>query len=169
MDTILLIITGVLSRLIPHPANFTAVGSLAIFSGFRFGSKKAVFITITIMFITDCVFGFHSVMWATYGSMFLATVLGRAIRGKYNYRSVVLACLGSSVLFYIVTNFAVWAVPGSMYPKTLQGLTDSYIMAIPFFRNSLLGDLTYTGIFFGAYEFVSCLRRRPLKVILSHI
>jgi hypothetical protein len=167
MDTILLILTGVISRLIPHPANFTAVGSLALFSGFRFSLKKSIFITITTMFVTDCVLGFHPVMWATYGGFFLAAVFGHAVRGKYNYRSIGLACLGSSVLFYLITNFAVWAVPGSMYPKTIQGLADSYIMAIPFFRNSLLGDLMYTGIFFWAYEFITRLRHRQSPVLGS--
>jgi hypothetical protein len=169
MDILLLIATGVLSRFIPHPANFTAVGSLALFSGFRFSSKKALFITITTMLLTDCVFGFHSVMWATYGSLFLTIVLGRAIRRNYNFRIVTLISLSSSMLFFLMTNFAVWVIPGSMYPKTVFGLVDSYIMAIPFFRNSILGDFAYSWIFFGAYEFVTRIQYRSAKAFLSHI
>jgi hypothetical protein len=167
MGIILLVMTGVCSRLMPHPANFTAIGSLAIFSGSHLSFKKSLLVLMMTMLITDAVLGLHPVMWATYGSLLVAIVLGRCIKDKKTIRNIAGVTVASSVLFYVVTNFAVWVIPGSMYPKTIQGLVDSYIMALPFFRNSLLGDFTYTGVFFTAYEFISRLRLRSSVVFGS--
>ncbi|OGG34970.1 hypothetical protein A2363_01985 [Candidatus Gottesmanbacteria bacterium RIFOXYB1_FULL_47_11] len=164
MDTLLLLIIGVFSRLVPHPANMTAVGALAIFSGARLGMKKSVIITIAVMGISDVILGFHSVMWATYGAMVLAVILGRYVSRSRSVVRIAGVTITSSVLFYLITNFAVWAAPGSMYAHTVSGLLDSYIMALPFFRNSLMGDMFYTALFFGAHEWM--LARKPtLKVI----
>ncbi|MCX6792096.1 MAG: hypothetical protein NT149_03610 [Candidatus Gottesmanbacteria bacterium] len=154
MDTILLIIIGVLSRLMPHPANVTAVGALAVFSGSRYGTTKALVITVGSMLISDMVLGFHTVMWATYGCFALSVLLANLYLRKQSVPRIVGVTLASSILFYLVTNFAVWVVPGSMYPRTLTGLLESYIMALPFFRNSLLGDFSYSAIFFGGYALV---------------
>ena len=167
MDTILLIIIGVLSRLMPHPANVTAVGALAVFSGSRYSTTKALAITVGTMLISDMVLGFHSVMWATYGSFALSVLLARHFLRKQSMIRIIGVTFASSILFYLVTNFAVWVIPGSMYPKTLAGLLDSYIMALPFFRNSLVGDFSYSAIFFGGYELVTLFNRR-LKVIFEH-
>lgn len=159
MEIILLIIIGGLSRLVPHPANMTAVGALAVFSGSRYGKAKGLLVTVGAMIIGDVVFGFHLVMWATYGSLACSVLLAGIFLRKSSVARVAGVTLASSVIFYLVTNFAVWVIPGSMYPKTLAGLIDSYIMAIPFFRNSLIGDLFYSGVFFGGYECVSLLKK----------
>jgi len=164
MDTLLLIIIGVLSRLFPHPANVTAVGALAVFSGARYGRTKALVITVGTMLVSDMVLGFHAVMWATYGSFALSVLLAHLLLRKQSVSRIAGVTLASSILFYLVTNFAVWFVPGSMYPKTLAGLLDSYMMALPFFRNSLLGDFSYVTIFFGSYALMKALRPR-LKML----
>jgi hypothetical protein len=167
MDTILLLVIGALSRIAPHPANVTAVGALAVFSGSRYGAAKALGITVATMLISDAVLGFHSVMWATYGSFALSVLLASFLLRKQSLVRIAGVTLASSILFYLITNFAVWLVPGSVYPKTFAGLLDSYIMALPFFRNSLIGDFSYTAIFFGGYELVTLFSRR-LKVIFEH-
>ena len=151
MDTILLIILGVVSRIAPHPANVTAVGALALFSGARYSRTKALVVTIGTMVMSDMVLGFHSVMWATYGSFALSVLLAHRFLQKQSMIRIAGITVASSIIFYLVTNFAVWVIPGSMYPKTLFGLLDSYIMALPFFRNSLIGDSAYSAIFFGSY------------------
>lgn len=163
MDTLVLIMLGVLSRLMPHPANFTAVGGIALFSGARLSLGKAAVIVVSTMVISDLFLGFHSVMWATYGSMLLAVGIGRILTTRRSIAWVGSMTCVSSLVFFLVTNFAVWAVPGSMYPKTLEGLWQSYIMALPFFRNSLLGDVFYTSVFFGGYELVEHVRYRVSK------
>jgi len=155
---------GVLSRLVPHPANVTAVGALAVFSGSRYSKTKALVITVFTMFVSDAVLGFHTVMWATYGSFALSVLLANRYVKKQSMIRIAGVTLTSAVLFYLVTNFAVWFVPGSMYPKTLTGLVESYIMALPFFRNSLIGDSAYTAIFFGSYALVKSLRHDMMKV-----
>jgi len=167
MDTLLLIIIGVLSRLAPHPANVTAVGALAVFSGSRYSTTKALIITVGTMLISDVVLGFHAVMWATYGSFALSVLLASHFLRKQSIVRIASVTFVSSIIFYLVTNFGVWLVPGSMYPKTFAGLMESYIMALPFFRNSLVGDFFYIAIFFGGYELVTLFNRR-LKVIFEH-
>jgi hypothetical protein len=168
MDTILLLIIGILSRLLPHPANVTAVGALAVFSGARFGRTKALAITVCTMLVSDAFLGFHTVMWATYGSFAISALLANRYLRKQSMIRIAGITLTSSVVFYLVTNFAVWFVPGSMYPKTLAGLLDSYIMALPFFRNSLIGDFSYSAIFFGGYAFVEHLIRTRKNFVQLH-
>lgn len=164
MDIVLLIIIGVISRLAPHPANMTPVGALAVFSGSRYGVIKALAITVGTMLVSDAVLGFHAVMWATYGSFALSVLLASLPLRKQTLPRIVGVTVASSILFYLVTNFAVWFVPESMYPRTFAGLLESYIMALPFFRNSLIGDFFYIGVFFGGWEFITLLRKRLLKV-----
>ena len=160
IDALFLIAIGVLSRIMPHPANFTAVGGIALFSAARFGFGKALFVTTATMLISDLLFGFHAVMWATYGSFFLAVCLGTLLKGKTRGIRIIGLSSLSSVLFYLITNIAVWLAPGSMYPKTATGLIACYIAALPFFRNSLAGDLFYTSAFFGIAELVTLFKSR---------
>ena len=79
------------------------------------------------------------------------------------------AAILSSVLFFIVTNFGVWLTGGGwFYPKTLQGLIECYTLAIPFFRNSLAGDLVYTGVLFSLFELsvysLRLLEKKTIKI-----
>ena len=160
MNTLLIILLGVLSRLVPHPANVTAVGALAVFTGSRYSWIKSLAIMVAVMMISDLVLGFHLVMWATYGSLAISIYLATRLLKKPSLWPVAGVTLTSSVIFYLVTNFAVWVLPGSMYPKTAAGLLDSYVMALPFFRNSLIGDISYTTLFFGGYKLVTILKYR---------
>lgn len=153
------VITGMIAfaavlRIVPHFPNFTPVAAMALFGGAYFSNKKIAFIVPLIaMMVSDAIIGFHSTMWAVYLSFALIVFIGFGLREKRKISNVFAAALFSSVLFFIITNFAVWAT-GTMYPMNLSGLLESYVAAIPFFRNSLLGDLFYVGIFFGAFEFV---------------
>src|SRR4030042_2173695 len=108
MDTLLLVIIGVLSRLFPHPANVTAVGALAVFSGSRYRTTKALAVIACTMFVSDAVLGFHTVMWATYGSFALSVLLANFFLRKQSIIRIAGVILTSSLLFYFVTNFAVW-------------------------------------------------------------
>jgi hypothetical protein len=154
MEIIVLTAIGILSRLMPHLPNVTAVGSLTLFTASRYGLKKSLVVTFAIMLITDLIVGLHPVMWATYGSFIISAVMGRFLLVRRNMVRVAGVTLTSSIIFFILTNFAVWLVPGSMYPKTVMGLAECYMMALPFFRNTLTGDAIYGIIFFGGYEAV---------------
>ncbi len=147
-----MIIAAAALRLVPHFPNFTPVAAMALFGGAYFSDKKLAFIVPFIaMFISDAIIGFHSTMWAVYLSFAIMVVIGFGLRDKKKISKIFAASVGSSVLFFAVTNFAVW-MTGTMYPMNLGGLFESYVAAIPFFQNSLLGDLFYVGIFFGAFE-----------------
>ena len=159
----MLIIIGALSRLVPHPANVTAIGALAVFSGSKYGKIKGLFIVIGSMICGDIVLGLHSVMWATYGSLAISVLIARHILQKQSVVRIAGVTLISSTIFYIITNFAVWVIPGSMYPKTITGLMDSYFMALPFFRNSLVGDFFYTGVLFGSWEIIGIVQKTILR------
>ncbi len=165
MDIIIFIAIGIVARLVPHVPNMTPVGALAITSGAKLGLKKALIVTLSIMLFTDLLIGLHPVMWATYGSLFLAVILGRVITKKQTLIRIGAATLTSALLFFIITNFAVWIAPLSMYPKTLAGFIECYVMALPFFRNSLMGDVFYTTVFFAGYEMVGVLSRRVFAKI----
>jgi len=150
---ILVIIVGVsfLMRLLPHPANFIPIGALALICGTYIRSKWAILIPVGIMAISDFIVGWHSLVFFTWGSFLLIGMIGWWVRKKKNVLRVAGGTLAGSILFFIVTNFAVWAFT-PLYSKTVAGLVQCYYMAVPFFRNTALGDLFYVAIFFGLYE-----------------
>ena len=160
MELFIFTVLGVLSRLAPHMPNMTAVGAIAIFTGAKFGVKKSLVVLFTTMLIADSIKGLHAVMWATYGALIIGMLIGKYIAKKKQVGWIIGGTMVSSIVFFIVTNFAVWLAPNFMYEKTISGLMQCYIMAIPFFRNSLVGDLTYSGIFFGGFELVKFFRKK---------
>ena len=139
---ICLIIVLSFSRLIPHPWNFTPVLAMGIFSGFYFKNFiLSSFVVIFSMFIGDLFLGFHSTMFFTYTSLIIAVVLGLFIN-KFKFTEILFSGLASSVCFFVVTNFGAWLTL-EMYEKNLAGLFQSYVLAIPFFNNTLISTLFY--------------------------
>ena len=147
-----LILILALSRLIPHPWNFTPVLALGIFSGFFFKQfSKSFFIVVVAMFIGDIFLGFHATMFFTYISLSVAVILGLCIK-YFKFKEILLSGMISSVCFFIVTNFGAWlTLP--MYEKSFSGLIESYILAIPFFHNTLLSTLLYLVIIKLVFDF----------------
>ncbi len=168
MEMITFTLIGILSRLVPHIPNMTAVGGASLFMGAKFGVKKSMIVLFLTMLATDSVKGLHSVMWATYGSLVLAILIGKYMASKKNAGWIIGGTLLSSILFFIITNFAVWLAPNFMYAKTLSGLVDCYMMAVPFFKNSLAGDLMYSSIFFGGYAFVASIKQKMMMCQVGH-
>ena len=142
---ILLIIVGIATRFFPHPANFTAIGSLALFAGLYLPKKWALAVPLGAMLLSDLFIGFYNwkIMTLVYLSFAVVVALGLLVRKHKRFSTIVAGTLAGSLLFFAITNAAVWAF-GTMYPKTITGLAQSYIMAIPFFKHSLLGDVFYT-------------------------
>ncbi len=151
LGSILIIGFAVALRLLPHPANVAPIAALALFGGFYLNKKYALIVPLIALFISDIFIGFHDTMLFVYGSFLLTGVIGLLCRPYRSFKTILLATLASSLLFFIITNFGVWMV-SSMYPKTFDGLLQSYYFALPFFRNTILGDLLYTGLFIGSYE-----------------
>ena len=150
---ILAITVAAFTRLLPHPPNFSPLAAMALFGGVYFSKKYALVIPLIVLFISDLFLGFHSTIPFVYGSFLITGAIGLWLKKHQDYKSILIGTLLSSVLFFIITNFGVWLV-GNLYQKNITGLIQSYIMAIPFFRYTLIGDLFYTGIFFGSYQII---------------
>jgi hypothetical protein len=148
----LMILAAAFTRLIPHYPNFTAVGAMALFGGAYFSKKYLAFIVpVAAMLISDLFLGFYSGMWVVYLSFLLIVVIGMQIGQTKKPGRVLLASVTASVSFFLITNFALFP-PNIIYPQNLAGIVESYIAAIPFFSYTLLGDLFFVGIMFGAFE-----------------
>ncbi len=147
-----LILFAAFSRLIPHPPNFTAIGAMALFGGAYFSRKSMAFaVPLIAMLLTDLIIGFHPGMYAVYTSFIFIVMIGMSLREKKKVGNIFLASVSASVLFFIITNFAMW-LTGTLYPMTGGGLAACFTAAIPFFHYTLLGDLLFAGILFGAFE-----------------
>ncbi|MBI2443285.1 MAG: hypothetical protein HYV40_05260 [Candidatus Levybacteria bacterium] len=120
LTPILIIISAVALRLLPHHPNVAPIAAMALFGGAYLDKRFALAIPLLALFVSDLFLGFHSTMPFV------------------------------SVLFFLITNFGVWLM-GTLYSRTLEGLLQSYIMGLPFFRNTLIGDFLYVGVLFGGY------------------
>lgn len=162
---IALVLVAILSRLLPHPANFTAMGAVMLFAGTYLPRRWGILVPLGVLFFTDLALGLYEplVMVGVYGSFALVGVVGFYIRKHKKPSTVFVGALATSIIFFIITNFAVWAFT-PFYVKTAAGLFTSYALAVPFFRNMLFGDVVYTGVLFGSYELAMHLwqRRRVL-------
>lgn len=157
-----LVVIGVLLRAMPHPANFAPMAAIAIFGGALLPRYWGVVVPLTAMIVSDMFIGMHSLFIVTWGCYALIALTSHVALKKPALNNGIIITISSSVFFFLVTNFAVWA-EGRLYPRTLSGLTDAYVLALPFFRNTLLGDLFYTGLLFGLY----CLSQRTVGVYES--
>ena len=138
-----LILILALSRLIPHPPNFTPIIAVAILSGYFFKNLYFSFLVlIASMVIADFFIGFYDNMFVVYLSLMLITFTFYRAGSKLNYKSLFLFSLFGSLIFFVITNFGVWAL-GNLYEKNLKGLIDCYILAIPFFGNTFLSTLIF--------------------------
>ena len=146
-----LVLAAAASRLVPHPWNLTSIAAVALFAGAHFKDRRLAFaVPLGALFLSDLVLGLYSGMAVVYVSFALIVEIGRWLRSRRQPVLIAAAALASSMLFFILTNFGVW-VSGHLYPKTWAGLTTCYTAAVPFFRNSLEGDLLYTLILFGGF------------------
>lgn len=146
-----IILVAALMRLLPHPDNMTPIAAMALFGGAYIRPKTlAVAIPLLAMLVSDLFIGFRLNMLVIYGAFVLTVGIGMLLRGRISVPTVALASLASSLLFYCITN-CVFLYNEAMYPHTLEGQMQSYIAAIPFFRNTVLGDLFFTTLLFGGY------------------
>lgn len=147
---------AVVFRLIPHSPNVAPIAALALFSGAIIPDIRGFIIPIIALFISDLFLGFHATVPFVYGSFMAIALIGTFLRRHLSPLATGLGSVVGSILFFLVTNFGVWAT-SSMYTKDIQGLIHSYQMGIPFFRNTVLGDLFYTTLFFLAYRSIRLL------------
>lgn len=144
---ILFMVVAVLFRLFPHLPNFTPITAIALFGGVYLQNKKMAYIApLTIMALSDLYLGFYTISIFVYSAFIMVSYIGTQIK-----KPTLLSIFLSSLSFFIITNFGVWLIG---YPKTWAGIVECYTMALPFFRNSLLGDFFYAGLMMYGFSYV---------------
>ncbi len=150
-----LILILAFARLIPHPPNFTPIIAVALISGYFFKNiNLSLLILLFAMLLSDLFIGFYENMIFVYASLLLITFVFHKISKKINFKNLFIYCFAGSLIFFIFSNFGVWALgsPGVLdvaYERNISGLVECYILAIPFFGNTFLSTLVfaYPGIF----------------------
>lgn len=177
---IVMILVAAMTRLIPHYPNFTAVGAVALFGGAYLSKRMAFIIPVVALFISDLFLNnliyarlypefydgfmlFNVKGLPVYGAFIAVILIGMFFIKKATIKNVLGSAVLASVVFFLITNFAVWA--GSViYPKSLAGLIACYTAAVPFFWNTLLGNIVFVAVLFGGYAWV---RNRQTQAALS--
>ena len=141
-----LIVLGIASRLVDHAPNLTPIVGIALFAG-SIAPRLGWIVPVSIFSISNCWLGHYDLVLTlvVYGSFVFPALIGRW--AKTIFHAVGLSFL-SAIFFFIVSNFTVWANSG-MYDRSLYGLLDCYVLAIPFFRNSLTGAMLSSFTIFG--------------------
>ena len=160
---LLLVAIAVVGRMGRPDWNFTPVAAAALFAGFYFRSRwVAGLVPLAALAISDFAEPVHnslSVQLTVWVAMFLPALMGPWLRtageSRLDGRRTMFASLIPSAVFFVLTNFAVWAAgSGLTYAPGVTGLVECYAVAIPFYTNMLAGDLFYTGLLFGAWAVV---------------
>ena len=169
-------------RLLPHVPNFVPIAATALFGGAYLSRRFAIAVPLSAMALSDYLilyinpFGpgglpsfdfshiyplsamFHTTTVYVWGSFLTSVFIGMWLKNHKKVGYIVGASFLASLQFFLITNFGVWA--GGMYSRDISGLVESYIMGLPFFRWTILGDIFYTTAFFGLYEIAMWLSKR---------
>ena len=172
----LIVLAAGIIRLLPLPYNVAPIGAMALFGGAYFGKRwQSFLVPLAALFISDLVMNlafyhqfvlFHSMVLWVYGAFSaLNVVIGSLLIKKVKISTVATASVTASVLFFIITNFGVWASTGlmGMYPHNAAGLGVCYIAGLPYFGRTLAGDLFFSALLFGVFEFAQ--RRFPVLAL----
>ena len=151
MLALIIISFGILSRVVVHTPNFSPVLSMAFLAGMYLKGRQSVLVPLALMVISDFIIGFHDLMFFTWGSIVLISVLGLWLKERKSFVNVFSGSILSAVIFFIVTNFGAWLV---LYPHTADGLRQCYILAIPFFRSTFVSTAAYSLVFWAGYEWM---------------
>jgi len=144
-------------RLVPHPPNFTPIGAMALFSGAYLGRRAVAFAApLGALLLSDLILGFYHGQATVYFSVALIVMIGIVALTRVSALRVGAAALASSVLFFVITNLGMWLFSG-FYPRTLAGLEACYVAAVPFFQNTVAGDLFYATLLFGGFRVAELL------------
>ena len=152
MYPLILIAILIVARLIPHPPNFTPVIAVAIMSGLLFRNLYLSYgVLIAAMFLSDMLIGFYSNMFFVYLPLILISFYFFKITAKVNGRNLFIFGFLGSLIFFVLSNFGVW-LTSDMYTKDINGLINCYILAIPFFKNTLASTIIFSyATFFANY------------------
>lgn len=151
---IVMVVLGASARPAPHPWNFTPMMAIGLFAGSHARKvSTGVLATLLALALSDAVLGFYSGFWYVYAAALIPVFLGKLIRDRSGAGVIAAAAFASSLSFFLITNFMVWAT-GNMYAHTIGGLSACFLAGIPFYRNQILGDAFYTAAIFGGYALI---------------
>ena len=151
-----------LSRIIPHPQNFTPILASAIMAPMLIKDRwVGMAIPIVAMFISDVIIGFHSYQLVVYSTLLTISLVSPM---RKNYAMLGIMTVGGSVWFFFTTNFAVWIV-WDYYPKTIEGLISCYTLAIPFFKNTLISTCLFTGLLVFSIKYLEIVNKKTNHLI----
>lgn len=146
-----------LTRIIPHPPNFTPILASAIIAPLLIRDRLfGMAIPIFAMFLSDIIIGFHPYQFVIYSSLLLIALVSPMHK---NYFGLGLMAIGGSVFFFITSNFAVWII-WDYYPKTIDGLINCYTLAIPFFKNTLISTCLFTALFIFSIKYIELVNKK---------
>ena len=157
-----LIVLAAASRLLPHPPNFAPVAAIGLYAGAYASRRWAWLVPFAALLLSDLVLGFYSPVGMLWNYLAFATCLAIGAGWLSSGRSLVRvggAVLASSVAFFVVSNFGMWA--SGYYPRTAEGLVQCYTAALPFFRNTLASDVIYSAALFGGHALLGRWFARP--------
>jgi len=155
MLALILIVFGILLRFVQHAPNFTPVAAIALFGGLYLNKRYALIVPLVLMILSDLYIGMHNVVLFTWGGFALVALMALRYNKHKSALGVASLSLGSSILFYAVSNFGVWLM--GWYPRTLKGLVDCYVMGLPFLRDFTIATFFYAFLFSGIYALVARL------------
>jgi hypothetical protein len=147
----LMVFAAAIYRLVPHPWNVAPVAAMAMCGGMYLGKRYALIVPLAAMVVSDPFIGFTIVSPFVYACFIVSGLMGLWLRTRKSFGSITGGTLAGSTLFYLVTNFAHWALT-DMYPKTAAGLWQCFVMALPFFRGTLIGDALFVAAFVAVME-----------------
>ncbi|MBM9576646.1 hypothetical protein JWG45_05700 [Leptospira sp. 201903070] len=175
VSTLAVILAGI-SRFLPHPSNFTSIGAMTVYSGARVRGWKSFLFPMFILLTTDYILSrvhnyemFYEGFFLVYFSLMINVFLGKCfLKNQKNLMFVSGVALLASVQFFTISNFSVWAF-SSLYTKTWDGLLTCYLVAIPYFAGTLLGDLLYTSVLFGILDRVESKVKGRISILKNRI
>ncbi len=150
---LLVSLVALAARFVPHAPNFSPLIAVMLFSGAYSQNKKYILIPLIALFVSDIFIGFYKieVMMTVYVSLLVVAYIGHLLNKQKNIINALSASLAAAIIFFVATNWAVWFF-GDWYNNNLNGLALSYSLAIPFFKNTLVSTLLYSGLMFSVYE-----------------
>ncbi len=159
-----LIIVGFLMRLVPHVPNMAPIAAIAIFSGAYLNKKIVPWVPLAIMIASDLIIGMHDVVLYTWGAFIVIGFFGMRLRENRSPVRIFKITITSALFFFAVSNLGVWI---AWYPNTWAGLTQCYVNAIPFLRNTMVSNVLFSFAFFGIYEYAKkAFRNYKYKTVL---
>lgn len=160
---VLMVGIAILSRLIPHWPNMTAIGALALFAGAWFERRAwAPAVPLAAMVVSDLIFGAHPTLAWVYAGFIAVALVGMWVRPEQGLRRSAAGAVSASLIFFAISNLGVWMSAG-LYAPTAEGLFECYVMALPFLGYQLAGDLIYSGVFLAVTSLVTARAALPAQ------